>query len=62
MEGKEIAKDMEEKQVGQDESDRSPAQQYDPYILSDELSDKLKLLNYEQDYAKLAPGYRTVSR
>ncbi|OZC12828.1 hypothetical protein X798_00462 [Onchocerca flexuosa] len=38
------------------------AQQYDLYVLSDELSDKLKLLNYEEDYASLAASYRTISR
>ncbi|KAK6106554.1 Intra-flagellar transport protein 57 family protein [Brugia pahangi] len=58
---------MERKEDGEEKkneevSDRSPAQKYDLYVLSDELSDKLKLLNYEEDYAKLAPSYRTVSR
>ncbi|EFO20178.1 hypothetical protein LOAG_08314 [Loa loa] len=59
MEGKE---DGEEKENEQDGNDRSPAQQYELYVLSDELNDKLKLLNYEEDYTNLAPTYRTVSR
>ncbi|MCP9261031.1 Intraflagellar transport protein che-13 [Dirofilaria immitis] len=57
MEGKE---DADEKADGQE--DRYPAQQYDVYVLSDELNDKLKLLNYEQDYANSAASYRTLSR
>uniref|UniRef100_A0AAF5Q134 Intraflagellar transporter 57 n=1 Tax=Wuchereria bancrofti TaxID=6293 RepID=A0AAF5Q134_WUCBA len=58
MEWKEDGEEKKNEEV----SDRSPAQKYDLYVLSDELSDKLKLLNYEEDYAKLAPSCRTVSR
>lgn len=59
MEGEE---DGNEKVEGEEGKDRSPAQQYDLYILGDELNDKLKLLNYEEDYANLAASYRTISR
>ncbi|VDK64555.1 unnamed protein product [Onchocerca ochengi] len=55
-------KDGDEKEDGEEGKDQSPAQQYDLYVLNDELSDKLKLLNYEEDYANLAASYRTISR
>ncbi|CAG9540310.1 unnamed protein product, partial [Cercopithifilaria johnstoni] len=42
--------------------EQSPSQQYDLYVISDKLNDKLKLLNYEEDYANLAASHRTISR
>ncbi|KAL3997894.1 Intra-flagellar transport protein 57 family protein [Acanthocheilonema viteae] len=55
-------KDGNEKEDGQEEKEQSPSQQYELYVISDELNDKLKLLNYEEDYANLATSYRTISR
>lgn len=51
-----------EKKNEQKGKEQSPSQQYNMYIISDELNDKLKLLNYEEDYANLATSYRTISR
>ncbi|VDK86163.1 unnamed protein product [Litomosoides sigmodontis] len=61
MEDKEDEEEAK-KENGQKGKEQSPSQQYDLYIISDELNDKLKLLNYEEDYANLATSYRTISR
>uniref|UniRef100_A0A915PSV5 Intraflagellar transport protein 57-like protein n=1 Tax=Setaria digitata TaxID=48799 RepID=A0A915PSV5_9BILA len=55
-------KEKDEKRDEEDEEDGNFAAQYDLCIVNDELNDKLKLLNYEEDYANLAPSYRVISR
>lgn len=59
MEDKE---DKIEKENGEGATEQSPFQQYDLYVINDELNDKLKLLNYEEEYANLVTSYRTISR
>ncbi|VDN00845.1 unnamed protein product [Thelazia callipaeda] len=59
---------MEENEDGKkianqcDENETICSQQYNVYIFGDELNDKLKLLNYEENYANLDMSYRTISR
>lgn len=38
------------------------SEKFSLYTVNDELVDKLKLLNYEDEYATLSTSYRPVSR
>lgn len=53
---------LEKKEDGQESDSGNALQQFALYDLNDELIDKLKLLNYEEEYAKLATSHRTASR
>lgn len=39
-----------------------PGSLYKPYMECENVVEKLKLLNYEQDYVKLSSRYRLISR
>ena len=52
--------DKEENGVRDDE-EIGPGMAYQPFIIMEELSDKLKLLNYEQDYC-IKRGNKPISR
>ena len=42
----------EEKKRGEDTEDGGPGLVYMPFVVNEELLDKLRLLNYEQEFSK----------
>ncbi len=46
---------------GDDASEKGPGHSYMHFVLMEELLDKLKLLNYEQEYLKEL-GFKPLSR
>ncbi|VDK44918.1 unnamed protein product [Anisakis simplex] len=57
--------DEEEKEVKDEEASvavRGPGSQYLLYMMNEELIDKLKLLNYEQEYVSISSSHRPISR
>ncbi|CAB3410731.1 unnamed protein product [Caenorhabditis bovis] len=43
-------------------AEEGPGKEYEIYIKNEELVDKLKLLNYENNFLKLGSAYKTIHR
>ncbi|TKR94561.1 hypothetical protein L596_008828 [Steinernema carpocapsae] len=41
---------------------QNPGAQYNLYIQNEEIVDKLKLLNYEADFVRISPSYKSIER